>query len=329
MATDFTYNGNQVQISGPLRTTSSNQPLNAKYRVEAYRDIVNIPTPAIGELIYVVRDETRKSKPSLYIIESLKANSIGKENMVVNKVILLDKFLTEVDANRVHGKEVWCGSKEQYDALTSKNKDIAYIITGDVEKIGEPGPTGPTGPAGAVGPTGSAGVSTIIKDSLNDKNELEQYGSLIGDSYVINGSLWVYDGNGLEDETHFRGFYNIGNIQGPIGKEGKSAFEVWKSLEENKNKTMDDFLDYIRGPQGEIGPAGPIGPRGYMGEPGPTGPTGAVGVKGAIGPTGPTGAVGKKGDRGLAGPQENKDQQDQKDLQDQKVMLEIEVVLVL
>ena len=86
MATDFTYHGKTIDSAGPFRTTVKNTPLNAKYRVNLYEDIAKIPNPAIGELVYVLMDETRNNRSSLYVIKSLKTNAIGSVNAMVDKV---------------------------------------------------------------------------------------------------------------------------------------------------------------------------------------------------------------------------------------------------
>ena len=56
MNTDFTYKDTTIAISGPVKVSGVNKPLNAKYRVEKYSDIYSIPNPAVGELVFVIDD---------------------------------------------------------------------------------------------------------------------------------------------------------------------------------------------------------------------------------------------------------------------------------
>jgi len=58
----------------------------------------------------------------------------------------------------------------------------------------------------------------------------------------------------------------------------------------------------IQGPQGLIGPMGPIGPAGATGPQGTPGPAGAQGPAGGVGATGPQGPAGPTGATGPAGP---------------------------
>ena len=60
---------------------------------------------------------------------------------------------------------------------------------------GEKGDTGDTGPKGDTGETGPAGISTIIKGSFSSLEELEQQvpNPQVGDAYLINGELYVWE----------------------------------------------------------------------------------------------------------------------------------------
>lgn len=95
-------------------------------------------------------------------------------------------------------------------------------VVGDTGEKGDAGPkgdtgntgaTGDTGPTGATGDTGATGTATTIKGSYNTYQELitaHPTGNQ-GDSYIINGSLYVWNGNAWE---------NVGNIKGDTGATG-------------------------------------------------------------------------------------------------------------
>ena len=91
-------------------------------------------------------------------------------------------------------------------------------------------------------------------------------------------------------------------LAGEQGIEGKSAYEVWKNLPGNSNKTVAEFLLSLRGPIGLTGLTGAVGPAGARGATGLTGATGPVGPVGPIGPAGPSGATGPSGAKGETGP---------------------------
>jgi len=111
---------------------------------------------------------------------------------------------------------------------------------------GDTGATGDTGPAGAKGDTGAIGIGTTIKGSYNTYQELinaHPTGN-DGDSYLVNGSLYVWLNNAWE---------NVGNIKGEKGDTGDT------------------------GSQGVKGDTGDSGVKGDTGATGPKGDTGATG----------------------------------------------------
>ena len=173
--------------------------------------------------------------------------------------------------------------------------------TGATGVQGEIGPTGPTGAASTVaGPTGPTGPQGEVGAGLNILGTLENTGQLpatanAGDAYLINGDLYVWDGDS---------WTNVGQIQGPVGPTGPTGPIGPQGAQGIQGST---------GAVGSTGPTGPTGPQGLTGDAGaagalgPTGPTGPQGVQGvagdtgAAGPTGPTGPQGGQGVQGTPG----------------------------
>lgn len=189
-------------------------------------------------------------------------------------------------------------------------------VVGDTEPKGDTGDTGhsgDTGPAGPTGDTGATGAGITIKGSYNSYEELihEHPTGNPGDSYLVNGSLYVWNGTAWE---------NVGNIKGEKGDTG-DAFK------------FEDFtpeqLSSLKGDTGDIGETGPkcdAGASAYVNVnhesgiinisvndgvsesisftelKGDKGDTGAKGDAGAKGDTGSQGAKGDKGDTGATGP---------------------------
>ena len=145
---------------------------------------------------------------------------------------------------------------------------------------GDTGATGDTGPAGAKGDTGATGTGITIKGSYDTYEELihDHPTGNVGDSYLVNGSLYVWNGNAWQ---------NVGNIKGEKGDTGSQGV---------KGDTGE------RGPQGVKGDTGATGATGSKGDKGDTGETGAQGIQGVKGDTGSQGAKGDKGDTGATGP---------------------------
>lgn len=135
------------------------------------------------------------------------------------------------------------GNKGETGATGEKGDTGAKGDTGDT------GPSGNTGPAGATGDTGATGTATTIKGSYNTYHELinaHPTGN-DGDSYLVNGSLYVWFDNAWE---------NVGNIKGDKGDTGDT------------------------GPQGVKGDTGNTGATGATGSTGPKGDTGDTGATG-------------------------------------------------
>jgi hypothetical protein len=70
---------------------------------------------------------------------------------------------------------------------------------------------------------GADGTSVNIIDSLSSTKDLPTSGNTNGDGYLILGELWVYTGTDLEDDSHTKGFNNVGSIQGPKGDKGETG----------------------------------------------------------------------------------------------------------
>jgi hypothetical protein len=104
--------------------------------------------------------------------------------------------------------------------------------------------------------------------------------NVVGDSYVVNGNLYTWDGAIWVDAGSIRGPQGF---QGPTGPKGATG-------------PMGQA-----GPQGNMGDKGDTGVKGDQGIPGPTGAAGLNGPTGAMGPTGMTGPDGAKGDKGDPG----------------------------
>lgn len=174
-----------------------------------------------------------------------------------------------------------------YDDIISqirKNHKLKHRLQeiGIYPNIGVQKIIGPTGPKGDIGPTGPQGNGLQIMGSYNSEEELLLHHPVgkIGESYIINGNLYVWNSENKKWE-------NVGNIQGPTGKSEKIKINTTTTVENgNDAKVIDNFdgdthiLDFII-PKGDIGKIGPIGPQGIQGEIGPTGP------QGIQGPTGP------------------------------------------
>ena len=143
---------------------------------------------------------------------------------------------------------------------------------------GPAGPAGERGPAGPPGEKGEDGTGITILGAYNTEGELKAAHptGTAGDSYLVGGNLYIWSKANSQWE-------NVGEIRGQKGDIGPAG---------------------PQGPKGETGDCGPQGPAGSKGEKGDTGaqgPQGPKGETGSQGPKGETGAQGAKGDKGDTG----------------------------
>ena len=162
--------------------------------------------------------------------------------------------------------------------------DEGYLVItytdGDIDKLGPV--------------KGADGTSISIKDSLTSTSELPSSGQNKGDSYLIDGNLWIY--TGTSEEGSINGFKNVGTIKGPAGR-GIISITVSEEgiMTINYSDSTSEDIGNVRGPKGDTGEQGP---KGDTGEQGIQGEQGLQGEKGDPGEQGIQGEQGPKGDKG-------------------------------
>ena len=93
MTTDFNYNNKTIDSSGPIKPSGTDQPGDPRTRVDFYSDIKSIPNPYIGMIVTVKMDETNQNKMTDYKVLSLKANTLGIANSVIDRVQRYSDYL--------------------------------------------------------------------------------------------------------------------------------------------------------------------------------------------------------------------------------------------
>ena len=182
---------------------------------------------------------------------------------------------------------------------------------------GDTGATGDTGKTGAKGDTGATGAGVTIKGSYNTYAELiaEHPTGNEGDSYLVNGSLYVWNGTAWENvgnikgEKGDKGETGQQGVKGDTGDTGSSGFSPIVNVDHSKGQiviTTEDGSTTISFDELK----GDTGPQGVKGDTGNTGdaftfddftPEQLASLKGATGDTGATGSKGDKGDKGDTG----------------------------
>ena len=93
MTTDFNYNNKTIDSGGPIKPSGTDQPGDPRTRVDFYSDIKLIPNPYVGMIITVKTDETNQNKMTDYKVLSLKPNSLGIANSVIDRVQRYAEYL--------------------------------------------------------------------------------------------------------------------------------------------------------------------------------------------------------------------------------------------
>lgn len=117
------------------------------------------------------------------------------------------------------------------------------------------------------GSKGDTGTGIQLKGTVASVDKLPTASNVPGDTYLVGGHLYVWQNDAWTDG---------GELQGPKGDDGKSAYQVW--LDAGHTGTESDYLASLKGATGATGPQGP---QGIQGPAGPTGATGPAGKDGS------------------------------------------------
>ena len=334
MATNF--NKHSLLIEGGLKISTPNIPTDMRTRIETISDMVDIPLPYVGMLVYVL-DEGK-----YYIVKTLKSKTVAGvevQNAVVDKYEVFVSGSAEVADGKsayqiavekgFEGDEVaWLASLKGAQGEQGPQGIQGEIgpqgpegkqgpqgeqgiqgVQGPAGEQGEIGPTGPQGPQGVQGPAGEKG----------DKGDAFTYDDFTPDQLAAlkgpKGDAGEQGPQGIQGEVGPQGPQGIQGEVGPQGPAGEKGADGTSVNIAGSVATVDDLATitevakgdgYIVEANGHLHvyngvtfvDAGSIkGPKGDKGEAGPQGPAGEAG------PQGPEGKQGPKGDPGEAGPQ--------------------------
>ena len=130
---DFNYNGNTIQTSGGVVPTKKDTPMDVRTRVKTHADIASIPNPYITMRFIVEADETNNGEMTEYIVKSLKADSYGVANSVIDEVQKYKEFLgingQSVDTNNFATKEELGLKADKTELHSHINKTVLDGIT--------------------------------------------------------------------------------------------------------------------------------------------------------------------------------------------------------
>ena len=262
MATDFSYDGKQIVSGGPFKPDGKDMPSDARTRVDCYADIATIPNPYVGLKITVKVDETNNNKMTDYIVKSLKANSVGIANTLIDEVVRYVDYLgvsggggsssgtgsidtsnlasnlslsntnlqlknnngnligDSIDLSILSGSvlnlrdnsplKIWAGTQEQYDALSSYDETIVYLIEGYVN-------TNPSEPSNNYSITKNL-TNCSLSNSANSIASGSSYTSnvSINKGYVLSSISITMGGTNITSSAYSNGSITINSVTGDI-----------------------------------------------------------------------------------------------------------------
>ena len=133
MATDFNYENRTINAGGPIKPSGKDMPGDPRTRVNTFADIASVPVPYVGMPITVIQDETNDGKMTDYIVKSLKANSLGSPNSLVDQVQRYVDYLgvngQGVDTNNFATKEELGLKADKTELHSHINKTVLDGIT--------------------------------------------------------------------------------------------------------------------------------------------------------------------------------------------------------
>ena len=127
MTTDFSYGNKAIDSSGPIKPSGKNQPLDPRTEVKLYADIESIPCPYVGMIITVLEDETNQNKMTDYKVLSLKPNSLGIANSVIDQVQKYSAYLGVSTSSGTGGTGLTSEQEERLNKIPEIETSINNI----------------------------------------------------------------------------------------------------------------------------------------------------------------------------------------------------------
>ena len=176
MSFDFNYGDSTINSSGGFIPTKKNAPTNPREIVDTYADIADIPNPYVGLTVTVKVDETNNNKMTDYKVLSLKANTLGIANSVIDQVQRYSDYLGVSGSSSGDGltseqaqqlQTAYEHSQSPHIDTTDVNNAVsAYVTEHKSELKGDKGADGVKGQDG-ITPTLRVGSVTTLEAGNN------------------------------------------------------------------------------------------------------------------------------------------------------------------
>ena len=260
MSTDFNHGGKQIVISGQIKPSGKDIPGDARTRVDCYADIATIPNPYVGLRITVKVDETNNNKMTDYIVKSLKANSIGLANSLIDEVV---RYVDYLGVSTSGGSGEGLTSEQSQQLQTAyQHSQSPHVTTDDVSMAvqtyvndnisllkGDKGDKGDTGATGADGVKGQDGITPTLRvgsvTTLEAGNNATVTMSESNNEYTLNFGI----PKGAKGDTGASGSGDSGSVDSSewSGKVANFLGDSQTEVNSHKSKIYHDWVKEILG----------------------------------------------------------------------------------
>lgn len=163
---DFNYGGKTITTSGGIKPSTKNTPGDVRTRVKTFAKIQTIPNPYVGMVITVEVDETNNGEMTDYKVKSLKADSFGVSDSVIDEVVKYVDYLgvSSSGGTGADGRDgaTFTPSVASDGTLSwTNNKSLPNPTPVNIK--GAKGDKGEKGDTGATGTNGQDGITPTLK----------------------------------------------------------------------------------------------------------------------------------------------------------------------
>ena len=127
MSTNF--ENNAISSSGGFKPTTTDTPIDVRCRVETEADILNIPNPYVGMMVYV------KDSGKYFVVKTLKSKTIGISTVENAAVDTYKNYMDDIKSKLLDNAIIRIIDSAYFESLSEEEKsaiendrNIIYII---------------------------------------------------------------------------------------------------------------------------------------------------------------------------------------------------------
>ena len=250
MTTDFNYNNKTIDSGGPIKPSGTDQPGDPRTRVDFYSDIKLIPNPYVGMIITVKMDETNQNKMTDYKVLSLKANTLGIANSVIDRVQKYSEYLGvsssggNVDLSGYATKDELNSKANTSDIPTNTSElynDSGFLTSIPSEYVTETEMNEAIANVSSGGSVDLSGYAT--KDELNTKANISDIPTKTSKLTNDSGFLTSIPSEYVTETEMNEAIANVSILN----QNGNTPLRIWAGTQQEYDEllTYDDSIVYL------------------------------------------------------------------------------------